>query len=293
LWTLDKKYQSGNYSRVPDLAGYRELVWLTTWPEVPVLVYAASLYAAFGLSGFIWGFVVSTVLLWQPTHCVVALSHGKLGYRRFATPDDTNNNWFVSLISLGEGWHNNHHHLPYSARQGFGWSEPDLSWLVIIALEGVGLVWDVRLPPASVLASGKHPHVEKFGRWVTILRSDVRDTISSFAQNMRERTPDRKQLLEIVTAKIEASLDEFVTEAQDSLIRQPGDLAKIRVRLEDAIRKEIEYTSHLLDPADVDDLQQKIYQRLCHHFSSSHIRHLFEQITLLENRTPSLAGPKH
>ncbi len=98
----------------------------------------------------VWGFFISTVLLYHATYCVNSLAHLR-GSRRFATADDSRNNLFVALITLGEGWHNNHHFCPSSVRQGLVWWEFDPTYYLLVTLERLGLVWDLRPVPPRVL----------------------------------------------------------------------------------------------------------------------------------------------
>jgi stearoyl-CoA desaturase (delta-9 desaturase) len=107
----------------------------------------------------VWGFFVSTVLLWHGTFLVNSLNH-VWGSRRYATTDTSRNNAVLALLTMGEGWHNNHHHYMSSANQGFFWWELDPSYYLIRAMQAVGLVWDVRTPPAKFLA----PTIEVAGR---------------------------------------------------------------------------------------------------------------------------------
>ena len=90
-------------------------------------------------------------MTYHATFSINSLSH-LWGNRRYATDDDSRNNWFLALITLGEGWHNNHHHFQSSANQGFFWWEFDISYMVIRSMQFVGLVWDVRRPGAKALA---------------------------------------------------------------------------------------------------------------------------------------------
>jgi stearoyl-CoA desaturase (delta-9 desaturase) len=103
-----------------------------------------------GWSGLVWGFLVSTLLSHHATFTVNSICH-LWGRRRYETADASRNNWFVALITLGEGWHNNHHHYQSSANQGFRWWEIDVSYYMIRLLTGIGLVWDVRTPPPDKL----------------------------------------------------------------------------------------------------------------------------------------------
>lgn len=97
----------------------------------------------------IWGFFVSTVVLFHGTVTINSLAH-RFGSRRYRTHDDSRNNLWLALITFGEGWHNNHHHFPGSARQGFRWWEIDVTYYVLRALAAVGLVWDLKPVPAEL-----------------------------------------------------------------------------------------------------------------------------------------------
>jgi stearoyl-CoA desaturase (delta-9 desaturase) len=97
----------------------------------------------------VWGFLISTVLVYHGTFVVNSLAH-VCGRRRFPTRDDSHNNLLIALITLGEGWHNNHHYAPSSERQGFFWWEVDLTHYILAALSWLGIVWDFKSPPRSV-----------------------------------------------------------------------------------------------------------------------------------------------
>ena len=97
----------------------------------------------------VWGFFVSTIVLFHVTVTINSLSH-RWGSRRFATRDDSRNNALLALLTFGEGWHNNHHHYPGSARQGFAWWELDLTYLGLRVMALLGLVSDLRPVPAAL-----------------------------------------------------------------------------------------------------------------------------------------------
>ena len=107
-----------------------------------------------GMSGLMWGFFASTVAVYHSTFLVNSACH-LFGYRRFQTTDASRNNWWVALLTFGEGWHNNHHHYPTAARQGFAWWELDISYTVLRLLSQVGLVWDLREPTPRALAKDR------------------------------------------------------------------------------------------------------------------------------------------
>ena len=103
-----------------------------------------------GWGGLFIGFFLSTVLLWHGTFLVNSMAH-LMGRRRYATPDTSRNSMLIALITGGEGWHNNHHYLPASARQGFTWWEIDPTWYVLRVLAALRIVRDLKDPPARLL----------------------------------------------------------------------------------------------------------------------------------------------
>ena len=153
-WLAEVGSEVTRDDRIRDLARFPELVWLNKNWLVPPLVLAAAVWLGFGLSGLLVGFCLSTVLVWHATFLVNSLAH-VVGTRRFATTDTSRNNWVIALFTLGEGWHNNHHHCMSSARQGFYWWEVDVTYYVLYVLGRMGVIWDLRPVPAGVLAEGR------------------------------------------------------------------------------------------------------------------------------------------
>jgi stearoyl-CoA desaturase (delta-9 desaturase) len=149
-WSTSPASDGIDRRKVNDLACYPELRALDRAKHVPAIVLAAVLLLVGGVHALVWGFFVSTVLLWHGTFTINSLSH-VIGKRRYPTDDQSRNNWVLALITLGEGWHNNHHHYMTSARQGFFWWEVDLAYYGLRGLEAVGLIWDVKRPPRRVL----------------------------------------------------------------------------------------------------------------------------------------------
>jgi stearoyl-CoA desaturase (Delta-9 desaturase) len=148
-WWFGPDHKETRLEMVPDLAAYPELRWLDRYHIVgSIALIAATL--AFGFDAFLWGYVVSTCVLMHATFTINSLAH-VWGSRRYATKDTSRNNALLALITLGEGWHNNHHHYMSSANQGFFWWEIDISYYVLVLLEKVGLVWDLRRPPERAL----------------------------------------------------------------------------------------------------------------------------------------------
>jgi stearoyl-CoA desaturase (delta-9 desaturase) len=142
-WILSPDYDTYDQRRVSDFARFPELVWLDCWYMVPFLAYGAALFALGGLPVFVWGFVVSTLLLYHATFLINSLAH-VWGSRPYDTTDDSRNNFWLAVLTLGEGWHNNHHHYRSSARQGVRWWEIDVTYYVLVALSWVGITRSLR-----------------------------------------------------------------------------------------------------------------------------------------------------
>ncbi|HLH01898.1 MAG TPA: fatty acid desaturase [Bryobacteraceae bacterium] len=128
----------------PDLAKDRFYVWLNNWHWVPMVVLGAILFATGGLGLFLWGIFLRVVVGLHATWLVNSATH-MWGKRRFATRDDSRNNWWVALLTFGEGWHNNHHAHPTSARHGLAWYEFDISWIQITILKWLGIAKSIRV----------------------------------------------------------------------------------------------------------------------------------------------------
>jgi stearoyl-CoA desaturase (delta-9 desaturase) len=145
-WILDHN-DGTDYRKVRDLAKYPELVFLNEFPHFSVVALAVLVYVFLGWSGVFIAFGLSTVLLWHGTFTINSLAH-MIGKPRYASGDQSKNSLLLALITLGEGWHNNHHYFQGSTRQGFFWWEIDVTYYVIRLLGAVGLVWDIKAPPA-------------------------------------------------------------------------------------------------------------------------------------------------
>lgn len=149
-WILSSETEETDYSRVSDLARYPELRWLNNWHVVPAVALAVGLWLVGSWPALVWGFFVSTTLLWHGTFTINSLSH-MWGKRRYTTTDDSRNNPVLAIVTMGEGWHNNHHYYPRSVRQGFHWWQIDMTYYVLRALAAVGIVWDLHVPSQKVI----------------------------------------------------------------------------------------------------------------------------------------------
>jgi stearoyl-CoA desaturase (delta-9 desaturase) len=128
----------------PDLARDPFHVWLSTWHWTTNVAVGLALLAFGGIPYVLWGIFFRTTVGLHATWFVNSATH-MWGSRRFKTRDDSTNNWWVALVSFGEGWHNNHHAHPTSARHGLAWYELDLNWIGISVLRMLGLAWDIKL----------------------------------------------------------------------------------------------------------------------------------------------------
>jgi len=141
-WILSNEHDGYEPKKVADLAKFPELKWLDRHHWVPTVGFAAILLTG-GVAVFVWGYVVSTVLLYHCTFAINSLAH-IFGSRRFETPDHSRNNWPLALITFGEGWHNNHHFFMGSCRQGIRWWEIDVTYWVLKLLAALGIARDLR-----------------------------------------------------------------------------------------------------------------------------------------------------
>ncbi|MBZ2168002.1 acyl-CoA desaturase [Marinobacter sp. F4216] len=148
--------------RVRDWAKYPELRWLNRFDAAIPAIAAVLIFGIgetlaawaphLGTDGFqllVWGFFISTVALFHSTVTINSLCH-VWGKRRFDTSDDSRNNFWLALVTLGEGWHNNHHRWPQSVRQGFRWYEIDMTWYGLWLLARLGIIWDLNPIPEHI-----------------------------------------------------------------------------------------------------------------------------------------------
>jgi stearoyl-CoA desaturase (delta-9 desaturase) len=161
-WMTSSRNFPTNYEAIRDLAKYPELVFLNRFDMIVPAVFAGLLFGAgelvrhfwpaTGTSGaqfLVWGFFISTVVLLHGTLMINSMAH-TFGRRRFETTDDSRNSLLLALVTLGEGWHNNHHRYMNSVRQGFYWWELDITYYVLRTLSWAGLIWDLRPVPVRV-----------------------------------------------------------------------------------------------------------------------------------------------
>lgn len=161
-WITSRRNFPTDYTKVRDLARFPELVWLNRFDLVVPALFAAAIFGlgsllehtapGLGVTSWqmlVWGFFISTTVLFHATSCINSLAH-VMGRRRFATGDDSRNSFLLACLTLGEGWHNNHHRYQAATRQGFYWWELDLTYYALQALARTGFIWGLKPVPRSV-----------------------------------------------------------------------------------------------------------------------------------------------
>ncbi|MBI1424997.1 MAG: acyl-CoA desaturase [Gammaproteobacteria bacterium] len=178
-WFLSRHNFATRLDKIQDFARYPELRFLDRFDVLIPTLLAVSLFVLgetlayltpeAGTNGWqlvVWGFVISTVVLYHITFTINSLAHS-FGHRRFDTRDDSRNNPLLAVLTFGEGWHNNHHFYPGSARQGFAWWEFDITYYLLRLLQALGLIWDLRPVPDRVLQQRSRTRLKHTARAVS------------------------------------------------------------------------------------------------------------------------------
>jgi stearoyl-CoA desaturase (delta-9 desaturase) len=167
-WIMSGKNMPTDYSRVKDFTKFPELMFINRLDGLIPILYGVALYGLglalnhffpqLGTSGpqiFVWGFFISTIALFHGTGTINSLSH-VFGTRRFNTSDHSRNNWLLAIITLGEGWHNNHHFYQGATRQGFYWWEYDFTYYVLKVFSWLRIVKNLHPVPAHVYRTAQN-----------------------------------------------------------------------------------------------------------------------------------------
>lgn len=212
-WIFAPKSTEADLALVPDLTRYPELVWLDRHQYVAPTVLGIVVWLLAGWPGLIVGFVWSTVLLWHGSFAINSLAHLS-GRQRYVTGDHSRNSLLLALITCGEGWHNNHHHFQSATRQGFRWWEVDLTYYVLRALALVGVVWDLKEPPAEVVSGERRLATVAVDRAAKRLaESFPLDQIAAHVREAWDRTLDREEW-NALARQARSRLDAFLTQVQ-------------------------------------------------------------------------------
>jgi stearoyl-CoA desaturase (delta-9 desaturase) len=174
-WIVGPDFNETDYKTIGDYAKYPELVWLNKYHHVPPLLLAIGvtalgawvnggsvllMFSSAGLSTLLIGFFLSTVLLYHGTFSINSIMH-KFGTQRYESGDESRNSLLLALVTLGEGWHNNHHYYEVSSRQGFFWWEIDITYYGLKVFEKLGLIWDLKGVPDYIRLSKNKQHARQ------------------------------------------------------------------------------------------------------------------------------------
>ena len=164
-WFCCEKNFKTDYKTISDFAKYPELVFLNRFDMLVPLFYALLMYLIGVLLGsnliglditggqsFVWGFLISTIVLFHATVAINSLAH-IFGKRRYKTKDNSRNNLWLAIVTLGEGWHNNHHHYSNSANQGFFWWEIDITFYILKLMSWVRIIKELKPVPDRIKSS--------------------------------------------------------------------------------------------------------------------------------------------
>lgn len=168
-WILCRANFGTRKRLVKDLMRFPELVFLDRFDYLAPLAAAAGLYGLgsllahvapeLGTDGpqmLVWGFFISTVAVFHATCGINSVAH-IWGSRRYETADDSRNNWMLAVLTLGEGWHNNHHQFPGRVKHGVAWWEIDVTYLILRQMARLGLIWDLRQPVEQAAVAARQP----------------------------------------------------------------------------------------------------------------------------------------
>ncbi len=230
-WILCDKYAETKWDRIRDFAKYPELRWLNKHDWVGPWLLGISCWLIDGWRGLVVGFFTSTVLLWHSTFFINSLAH-VFGRRRYATEDTSRNSALLAVLTMGEGWHNNHHYHQASARQGFFWWEWDPSYYLLKALSWVGIVRDLKVPSETVKAGNRvrngsfdigmfRAHLNKAARAVSAAGSHVAGSVHDRTAAASEALAQHKETLEGFVQSSLESAEELARTTRRSQ-REPG-----------------------------------------------------------------------
>lgn len=216
----NKEYLAKEHRYVQELLRYPELVWLDKYYMLGPIALGLVLFAMGGLPWLVWGMGVSTVALWHGTFTINSLSH-VIGSQRFETGDTSRNNWFLAIVTLGEGWHNNHHYFAGGSKAGFYWYEYDITYYGLWLMHKFGLIRELGQPPHKVIEEGFERdrlrkeargfvHGSVLGRLNT---NELQLLTTGIKENMSHKV--RKQLRKLNTNEIKLLLGKFDQVGED------------------------------------------------------------------------------
>ncbi|HVI91932.1 MAG TPA: acyl-CoA desaturase [Dongiaceae bacterium] len=194
-WIFARGHDGTDLAKIKDFARYPELMWLHRLEQLPAVILAGLCFLIAGWPGLVVGFFCSTVLVYHTTFCINSLAH-VCGSKRYLTGDDSRNNWLLALMTMGEGWHNNHHAYQSSVRQGFRWWEVDATFYILKLLSWLGIVWNLKSPPQEVLRNEQRLGVRVINRAAAELAAQFNAQRIALAISTTLQGPELSQLRE-------------------------------------------------------------------------------------------------
>jgi stearoyl-CoA desaturase (delta-9 desaturase) len=194
-WIVGPDFKETDYKTIGDYAKYPELVWLNKYHLVPPTILAlvvmalggivdggsiTSMFSTTGFSALFIGFFLSTVITYHGTFSINSIMH-KFGKQRYQTGDESKNSIWLALLTLGEGWHNNHHYYEVASRQGFFWWEIDITYYILRSFQAVGLIWDLKGVPDHIKFSKDKKHAQELKKQYDLQRPPMASTEKSKA----------------------------------------------------------------------------------------------------------------
>jgi stearoyl-CoA desaturase (Delta-9 desaturase) len=270
-WIFAARHKQPDYSTVKDLTAYPELRWLEKNHHAPWIMVAGLFLLLGGWEALVVGWIWSTLLLYHGSFSINSLAHVH-GKQRYLTGDDSRNNWWLAIITMGEGWHNNHHAYQSSTRQGFRWYEWDLTYYVLKALSWMGIVWDLRDPPEDLVANRRRLGRKAVERaaWDLVQTFQVKG-MAARLKEARAQVPDLKEIRAGMAARAndagsrasEAG-SRFAQDARDWAVDARARLAAWMesvpspiVPTLDEIRETVRMRIHRVPEASVDDVARR------------------------------------
>ncbi len=229
-WIFDRSNIAyKKYTMVKDWERYPELVWLDKYDLVPTIVLGVVVFLLAGWSGLVVGFLFSRVLSWNASYTINSLSH-VYGSQRYNTGDDSRNNFWLALLTFGEGWHNNHHHYASSARQGFFWWEIDITYYGLKMLSWLGIVWDLKVPSKEVMYGTKGISPGAQARSKELIKSASID-LTKLAVNLSELIQEMKKSFDSIEASRKSHIQSLATNIKQFITSNTQSLKKLPPKL--------------------------------------------------------------
>ncbi len=268
-WILSGQFEETRLDLIPDFAKFPELRWLNRNQYAPVLLYALAAWLLFGWTGFFWGFCLSTVLLWHGTFSINSVMH-VFGKRVFPTRDQSRNSMIFALVTMGEGWHNNHHYYPSSAAQGFVWWQVDASYYLLWLLERAKLVKGLRRAPSAAVTKvldterttksrldaaldaagdGAADRIERLSKRWDEIAERARSSAQEALAELEAARANAARRVEVLQEEYFAALDRAGTAAEKRLEELRAEIDRARLHLAETLDRLVAAGEERLGPS--------------------------------------------